>query len=620
MPARRRPSAIIEALALLAVAAALLVLSPVARSEAAGQFAVEGRVTDAATGGPLEGILVQALYLDDEGYCCTPLAETRTGLDGRYRLEGLDGRGFFGPYVRFLDDRDVDLRHLPETWPGVRSDDPLAGTPLEDDDDGVVEGIDAAMVTGGAVAGRLTLDGSGAPATDVPVLLTQGVNRLGPSTRTAADGTYRLTPVVGGTYAVIVGDESQVSEEPTVVAEAVTDRSRRAAADPVTVVEGAERVIDAQVAPAATLTGTVQVAPEVVGTVAARCVFSDADLLEAVEDHQPPVVQVGEDGRWRLPGLPAGTVRLRIDACDSSPTEEPGPFAAPVDLEPVEVATGATVDVGTTVLPAGGEIRGTLRVPEGEPASSSCAVAVGPDGTRVRRAGMLQDGTYRLTGLPTGVPLRVRGGGDCFSFSPGTSQPASRYAGGDGSFVGAEVLAVEAGEVVDGVDVRLAEGVDVVLDIAVQDAGATPPRPLVAPTATYSFEIRELCATTTTGDPAQPVDRLTYFSVVPNPGARLIGLPATGSAVEVASCGVGSTMSVAPTTAAYDSRPGTEVVVPVVVDDRLDRLAGASRIETAARIAAVGFPSAPAVVVARADAYPDALARRWQGCRAGRCS
>jgi protocatechuate 3,4-dioxygenase beta subunit len=126
---------------------------------------------------------------------------------------------------------------------------------------------------------------------------------------------------------------------------------------------------DLQLVPGATVEG--RVVDERGWPVAGARVAADAD-----SQHEPqcPIdvaswlhaAVADDDGRFVLPGLPAGSISLQLSAAGR----------APLELEPFKVSAGAVTDRGEILLAAGGLLAGTVVDPQGAPVPGARVTAV----------------------------------------------------------------------------------------------------------------------------------------------------------------------------------------------------------------------------------------------------
>lgn len=152
---------------------------------------VTGAVTAVDGGDPLAAVCVQAIALTGDGR-----AAVRTAADGSYRLEDVE------PGVHAVTANACDEPrpgYVPALYAG---DDDGAGLVVVEAG-ATVDGIDLALVTAGTITGRVTADDGGGALADVCVRAVTDASDLVAGTRTAADGTYRLTTAAPGENQVL---------------------------------------------------------------------------------------------------------------------------------------------------------------------------------------------------------------------------------------------------------------------------------------------------------------------------------------------------------------------------------------------------------------------------------
>lgn len=154
---------------------------------------ISGTVTSAADGQGIGGITVEASdATGDFGSACT-------GSDGSYSISPLPAGSYtvvFNPQATTCGPAQ-DL--VQQTYNGPRSS---GGTVSVDGSTGV-SGVDAALQSGGAIAGTVTDAGTRQPVADIPVLVYTPAGAAAASGCTGADGTYSIPGLATGTYTVV---------------------------------------------------------------------------------------------------------------------------------------------------------------------------------------------------------------------------------------------------------------------------------------------------------------------------------------------------------------------------------------------------------------------------------
>ena len=299
-----------------------------------------------------------------------------TGPDGTWRATGLNAGNYT---VHFHDCRPQ--RELIDEW-YRRSTNPQNATRVAVALGAETSGIDADLVRGGAIEGRVT-DQDGSPVAGLCVAATWF------STRTDGDGRYRIGGLPSGLYEVrfaSCGSDTTYRAEywdddpftPTSIQVAVPET-----------VTGIDAVLDWTT----TLRGTVR-GPDGRG-LGRACVAAHDDDGEIVFTRTAP------DGTWSLVAG-SGTFRVQVADCEARvyPTRWYEDARTEDAATPIDVPRGGIVDGIDVRLPEGGSITGRITDAAGQPAHGACAIVTSGPGGGSARTG--PDGTYVITGLATG--------------------------------------------------------------------------------------------------------------------------------------------------------------------------------------------------------------------------
>ncbi len=331
--------------------------------------AISGMVTD--DGGPVADICVNANTPTSNGGW-GGVGGTRTLADGTYALSGLP------PSIELriqFQDCAATPAHVEQWW--NRASGFNMATPLHLAAGQTEPGIDAHLATGVAVSGTVT-DGSGNPLRGINVNVNP-YDGPGPSTgtQTQADGTYRTGALPDGDYRVQFDDPTDVFANEYWNGHTVwndADRLRLHVAD------GGERSgIDATLAPAATITGTVT---DDVGPVADICVNANTPASNGGWAGVAGT-RTGSAGGYTLAGLPPSLdLRIQFQDCAATPSHiEQWWNGAPdfnrstsVILVPGEVHSGVDAHLATGI-----RVAGIVTDEEGNPLPN-IDVSVNPDG------------------------------------------------------------------------------------------------------------------------------------------------------------------------------------------------------------------------------------------------
>ncbi len=154
---------------------------------------IEGEVTDASTGLPLEGVSVCVAGgpAPELGGCAT------TAADGRYALKGLSAPRLYT--VAFWD--DLADGYIPQYYDGAVR--PEEADPVATQAGVARTGVDAALRVGGVIAGTVTAaaNGLGLEGISVCALSADGLEDLACAS-TRASGEYSIRGLASGSYKV----------------------------------------------------------------------------------------------------------------------------------------------------------------------------------------------------------------------------------------------------------------------------------------------------------------------------------------------------------------------------------------------------------------------------------
>ena len=590
---------------------ALVAASPAAASSPGG--AVSGVVVDAQTGAPVASGRVSVQRLDPLEEFPEQVAFADLTADGKYRVTGVPP----GAYRVVAEGYDAATftEYAEKAWP----DAPEVYTGADVEVTAAERtGIDFALDRTGELHGRVTDAATGAPLPSSQVT-AEPVGRTGYTIALEAGsdgaGRWAIGGVPPGAYRLRFSAGYLQPGERGHADQWAFARSSRASADHVVVSAGAaRRGVDAMMAPASSVSGAVTDA-ETGAPVPGICVTAhdaSGSAIEPGENEFEAVTDVA--GAWRVRPLATGVYRFAYTDCSPAPVGPgaafdtgylPRPFT---DGPPVTVGT-APVEGLTQQLDRGGAIRGVV-TRAGRRVPNACVAAVDADGGVVatRRTVAAADsdpanGGYVLGSLPPGA-YRVRVTERCEDDEP-TREPLSAapawYTNAETAAT-ARPVAVRTGELTPDVDLAL-DRPGAAVEGRVVDVGTGHP-------------VRGLCVQIRpAGHPLEPpVSTRTTAAE----GWRVTGTPAGELTVTAVDCAPDSLTSYAPaTTTVTVTEGGERADVELAVGERVTRAAGPSRVETAVEISRLVFETAPAVVLARADDYPDALAGAPLAARAG---
>lgn len=362
------------------------------------QLAAGGSIAGAVTGpgGPLVGVEVEVCRWDAVEDWCADSDYVETGAGGAYTATGLAP----GTYkVGFVAEGLVPEWY--DDQPSVEEADEItvAAAP--------VTGIDAALVSGGSLAGTVT--GASGPLADIEVEVCrwEGVGDDADctddyfTTTTAANGRYLIEGLPLGDYKVGFLPEN------TYVAEYYDDQPDVYAADEVAVTLTPVTGIDAVLASGSSLSGTVTgvSGQPLADLVVEVCRWNAAD--EWCDDYYEATTDAA--GAYRATGLPPGPYKVHFIPEDGEHTGEWfDDEADEMTATEVPVAAGAAVTGIDAQLADDASIAGRVTGAEGQalggvevtacvwdPSWDDCGEAIYSDTTD-------NSGAYAVTGLGAG--------------------------------------------------------------------------------------------------------------------------------------------------------------------------------------------------------------------------
>ena len=252
-------------------------------------------------------------------------------------------------------------------------------------------GIDAGLSRGGSISGTVTEDGTGDPLEDISVCASEETGEDYGCTYTAPDGTYTIGGLATGSYRVSFDDDQDQYLD-----EYFDDATFETATLVGVTAPDVAPNIDAALTKGGSISGTV------VGDVSGDplegigvCAFNDAEGYYRCSSTET-------DGTYVISGLPSGDFVVNI----SDPGQVYlGEFFD--DEADYESATRVSVTAPNTTpninagLAVGGEITGTVTEDGSGDPLEYVQVCADNDNTSLC-AGTAPDGTYSISGLPTG--------------------------------------------------------------------------------------------------------------------------------------------------------------------------------------------------------------------------
>ena len=355
---------------------------------------ITGTVTGAADGKPIVGIYVSAYSGTSPGS-----AGVTTDANGNYTISGLATDAYA---VNFTDDNNVYVGQYWNNEYDWRASDKVTVTAGQ-----TAAGINATMVKGGSITGKVTRASDGNPVGGISVSAypTAGGGST-PIATTAADGTYTISALRAGTYQVYFHD----SQPGQGLVSQYWNNKTGATADTVTVAAGATVTgINAVMVKGGSITGKVVAGGVPMKNVSVSALTADGSGYG--------FTTTAADGTYSITGLPAGAYQVYF---------EPGPDAAyagqywtnattPTNATSVTVALAQTVSGIDATLVKKGTITGKIvSAADNTPlagvdvsASSTIPGAVGWGTTKTDA-----NGNYSLLVAPGSYSVSFRGAAD----------------------------------------------------------------------------------------------------------------------------------------------------------------------------------------------------------------
>lgn len=317
------------------------------------------------------------------------------GDDGRYRYSGLAPDSYVA--------RTTDTGALDELWNNIPCPQEqcivTSGTPIVVGSQPVV--ADFSLATGGAIAGAVTVLGTGAPIGDGYVFVYDAAGTYLGLTGIRNDGSYRYSGLAAGSYRVRT-DSTGFADEIWDNQPCAQGACTYSAGSPVVVAAGsATTVANFALGTGGAIAGTVSAA-------AGGGAIGDGyvQVYDATGDYLG-LVGIANDGSFRYGGLAPGSYFVRTDSTgyfdelwDNLPCADG--VCEVTQGTPVAVAS-ATVQLAFS-LQSGGGIRGTVtREGSSTPVTDGYVIVHGANGGYLGLTGIENDGTYAYTGLASGT-------------------------------------------------------------------------------------------------------------------------------------------------------------------------------------------------------------------------
>ena len=397
---------------------------------------ITGRVTNSASNAPVSEIEVCAEPTNIEygGQCAS------TNPAGEYAITGLVP----GEYkIDFSSTTDAYFTQYYNGATSASEAAPIVVTPAS-----TASGIDAAMVEGGRITGKVTSAATKAGVEGVEVCAdSEGQELFGGCSETNASGEYAIAGLSSGKYTVAFEPGSG-----NYLAQYYSDKVSASEATSVSVADATDTAgIDAALAAGGQLTGTVTSATTKValegievcaedqgGEFFRRCASSDST------------------GEYVIAGLPTGEYIVRFAPQNASEanflSQYYGGKALLTEATPVEVTAGSTTPSIDAAMATGGQVEGVVTDASSKAAlrgievcASATAPELGEDCTTTNAAG-----EYTAGGLATGE-YRV----DFLGSSSSSGDYVEQYYDGKATFAEATQVSVVAGTTKAGIDAAM---------------------------------------------------------------------------------------------------------------------------------------------------------------------
>lgn len=394
---------------------------------------ISGKVT-ASAGVNLASVQISVTSADPQGGFFG--SYSGVAADGTYKVVGLPAGSYkveFGGY---------NSGALPQWYNNADSLASANAVTLTTGQD--LTGIDAALVKGASISGKITVPAGMDPSRTFVGLYNADSQMGGTGAQVAPDGSYKVAGLKAGSYKV------QFSAGSTgALSQWYNNAATFASATAVDVAAEQDVTgINASLVKGATVGGTVSAPAGVTLTNVFVTAYTGDNVANYVGNSQ-----VGADGKYQLTGLPAGSYKLQFSGGSSGALSQWYNNAATMETaSAVTVSTGQDVGNINATLVKGASIRGKITLPAGIDAAqlSVSANNAASETEYVASSPVATDGTYRLLGLPAGS-YKIQ-------FSGYYSGALTQWYDNAATFAAAKAVAVTAGQDVADINATLAKG------------------------------------------------------------------------------------------------------------------------------------------------------------------
>lgn len=370
---------------LLSVLSALVLLGITPANAAdLSDASISGKVT-APAGVNLSDVGISVRGADDFSYP----AWGQVAEDGSYTVSGLPA----GSYKVQFEGSAAGA--ISQWYPGAPTFE--SATPVTLASGQSLTGVDASLVKGASISGRVTVP-AGIDPSSVGVWITS--TSYGPDWYSAygqvgQDGSYTVRGAPAGSYKIqFSGGNSGV------ITQWHSGASSSETATPVTLTAGQDLTgINATLVMGASISGKATVPAGVdPGSL-------QADVTSANGSYSGST-QLGADGSYKVNGLPAGSYKVRFSGYNSAILQQwYAGASSEATATPVMLAAGEDRTGIDATLVVGASVSGTVTAPAGVNVGSIQATVYQAGGTNPNYVASSQvnaDGTYKVAGLPTG--------------------------------------------------------------------------------------------------------------------------------------------------------------------------------------------------------------------------
>jgi protocatechuate 3,4-dioxygenase beta subunit len=403
--------------------------------------AISGVVLD-GSGAPVDGVEVEAY--DSNGL---PMPATQSGADGTWSIDRLPA----GVYSIGFTAAGADLNFLPQFLGGGST---IAGAyGVSVSAGATTSGVDIHLQPGGRITGTVT-DASSVPIANALVDAYDSGGHIAASATSAADGTYSINGLAGGSYRVgFTTPSGPLTPGPNYLPHFEGGEATLSSAKAISVTAGGTSAgVNAQLAVGGEIKGA--------ATDATSDPIANLDVT-AYDSSGDPVAgaTTAADGSYTIDGLASGKYRIEFGGAGAN---GPAPNDAPqfyggdslANATAVAVTAGAAASVASAILAPGATVSGYITDAFGAPLGGVTVQAFDAGGNVVGYSAKsaLGSGAYTISGLPAG-PYRIGFDAGCCS---GDYVP--QYSDDEPSLASAQVVAVTTGGSEGGIDAAMAAG------------------------------------------------------------------------------------------------------------------------------------------------------------------